>query len=306
MPHYPSLKRYAWLSVCAGLVTIGLKATAYVLTGSVGLLSDAIESLVNLVAAFAMLTALSVAEREPTEEHAFGYEKAEYFSSAFEGALILAAAAAIAVAAVPRVIAPQPLTALGPGLALSAVASIVNLAVAVLLLRVAREHRSLTIEADARHLLTDVWTSAGVIVGVGLVAFTGWLQLDALVALAVAANILWTGAGLFLRSAGGLLDAAIPARERIAVQAVLFHYEQTEGIHWHALRTRQAGRRRFIEVHILVPGGWTVHRGHELLERIEADLREALPHSTVFTHLESTDDPASWEDAALDRPSAAL
>lgn len=296
-----SLTRFAWLSIVAAVLTIGLKAGAYVLTGSVGLLSDALESLVNLVAAIGALIALTLIEREPDEEHAYGYEKAEYFASGMEGALILVAAGSIVAAAVPRLLDPRPIDDVGWGLAVSAVASLLNLGVGWRLMRAAREHNSITLEADARHLLTDVWTSVGVIVGVGAVALTGWERLDPGVALVVAANIVWTGVGLVRRSARGLLDAAVPADERAAVQAVLARYERELGIQWHALRTRQAGRRRFVSVHILVPGQWTVHRGHDLLETIERDVRSTLPIVTVFTHLESLDDPRSWEDTTLDR-----
>jgi cation diffusion facilitator family transporter len=297
-----SLTRFAWLSIVAALLTISLKAGAYIITGSVGLLSDALESLVNLVAALGALVALTVAEREPDEERAFGYEKAEYFASGLEGALVLVAAVGIVVTAVPRLLRPEPVNEVGWGLVVSTLASLVNLGVAWRLFRAGREHSSITLEADARHLMTDVWTSAGVIVGVAAVALTGWLWLDPLIALAVAANIVWTGAGLVRRSALGLLDTALPPAERAAIEAILSRYAQERGIQWHALRTRQAGRRRFVSVHILVPGSWTVHEGHALLELIEADLRAALPTTTVFTHLESLDDPASWLDTALDRP----
>jgi len=297
-----SLTRFAWLSIVAAVLTIALKAGAYFITGSVGLLSDALESLVNLVAALGALVALTVAEREPDEERAFGYEKAEYFASGLEGALVLVAAVGIVVTAVPRLLRPEQVSEVGWGLAVSTLASLVNLGVAWRLFRAGREHRSITLEADARHLMTDVWTSAGVIVGVAAVALTGWLWLDPLIALAVAANIVWTGAGLVRRSALGLLDTALPPAERAAIEAILSRYAQERGIQWHALRTRQAGRRRFVSVHILVPGNWTVHEGHALLEAIEADIRAALPTTTVFTHLESLDDPASWLDTALDRP----
>jgi cation diffusion facilitator family transporter len=296
-----SLTRFAWLSILAAVLTISLKGAAYLLTGSVGLLSDALESLVNLVAAIGALVALTVAEREPDEEHTYGYEKAEYFASGLEGALILVAAVSIVVAAVPRLLAPAPIDAVGWGLAVSTLASLINLGVGWRLLAAGREYQSITLEADARHLLTDVWTSAGVIVGVAAVALTGWEWLDPLVALAVAVNIVWTGMGLLRRSALGLLDRALPPEERAAIQTVLSRYEREQGIQWHALRTRQAGRRRFVSVHILVPGSWTVHRGHQLLESIEADLRTHLPRATLFTHLESLDDPASWADTALDR-----
>jgi cation diffusion facilitator family transporter len=300
-----SLIRYAWLSIGAAVVTIGLKAGAYTLTGSVGLLSDALESVVNLAAAVAVLAALSVAARPPDEAHPYGYEKAEYFSSGFEGALILVAAGTIAFAAVERLLQPQPIEAVGLGLAISVLASLVNLGVARVLLGAARQYRSITLEADAHHLLTDVWTSAGVIAGVGAVALTGWLWLDSVIALAVAANIIFTGAGLVRRSVAGLLDAALPPDERARVQAILDRYAAAyaaDGLQFHALRTRQSGPRRFLTVHVLVPGAWTVQRGHDVLEAIETDLRRALPSLTTATHLEPLEDPASFADAAIDRP----
>src|SRR5919199_4535366 len=257
------LTRFAWLSIAAACLTIGLKAGAYLMTGSVGLLSDALESLVNLAAAIVALVALTIAAREPHEEHPFGYEKAEYFSSGIEGGLILLAAASIIVTALERLLHPLAMAEIGFGLAISALASLVNLGVAVRLRRAGRAFHSITLQADAQHLLTDVWTSAGVIVGVGLIALTGWLWLDPLVALAVAANIIWSGLQLLQRSARGLLDAAIPAPERAAVQAILERY-RAQGVDWHALRTRQAGARRFVALHVLVPGGWSVQRGHDL------------------------------------------
>jgi cation diffusion facilitator family transporter len=299
-----TLTRFAWLSILAAVITISLKAGAYFLTGSVGLLSDALESVVNLVAAIGALVALTVAEREPDEEHAFGYEKAEYFASGLEGGLILVAAVSIVVTAMPRFIHPEPVSEVGWGLAVSTLASLINLGVSWRLLRAAREHHSITLEADARHLMTDVWTSAGVIAAVAAVAVTGWQRLDPLIAFAVAANIVWTGVGLVRRSLLGLLDRALPAAERASIEAVLTRYQRERGVRWHALRTRQAGRRRFVTVHVLVPGGWTVHAGHQLLEEIESDLRALSPVVSVFTHLESLDDPASWLDTKLDRVSA--
>ncbi len=301
-----SLVRFAWLSIAAALITITLKSAAYLLTGSVGLMSDALESIVNLVAAIGALIALIVAQREPNEEFAYGFAKAEYFSSGLEGALILAAAIGIVITSVPRLIEPHPIGLVGLGLAVSSAASVVNLFVALRLLRAGREHQSITLEADARHLLTDVWTSVGVVVGVGLVALSGQHRLDAVVALLVAANIVWTGVGLMRRSAFGLLDRAVPAADRSTVHEVLERYAAAEGIRWHALRTRQAGRRRFVAVHILVPGDWSVQRGHQLLEEIERDVRAVFPPATttVFTHLESLDDPASYEDTNLDRITA--
>jgi cation diffusion facilitator family transporter len=300
----PSLTRFAWLSIVAAILAIALKTGAYLLSGSVGLLSDALESVVNLVAALGALVARAVAARAPDEEHAYGHAKAEYFASGLEGTLVLVAAVLIAAAAIPRLRHPEPLGAVGWGLAVSSVASLVNAAVARRLYHAGKRYRSITLEADAKHLLTDVWTSVGVLAGVGLVALTGWLRLDPLIALVVAANIVWTGVGLVRRSMLGLLDTALPAEERATIETILARYRAESGVQTHALRTREAGARRFMSVHILVPGGWTVQRGHRLLEALEGDLRAALPGTTVFTHLESLDDPASWDDTKLDRMDA--
>lgn len=299
-----SLRRYAWLSIAAALVTIALKGAAYLLTDSVGLLSDAAESVVNLAGALIALWMLTIAAREPDEDHAYGHTKAEYFSSGAEGALIIVAAIAIAVAAVARLLLPRPLEHVPAGLMVSMVASTVNFVVARVLLEAGRRFQSVTLEADARHLMTDVWTSIGVLVGVGSVALTGWPRLDPLVALAVAANIMWTGVRIVRGSALGLLDTALPAAERDGVRDVLERH-LPRGVQYHALRTRQSGARRFVSVHVLVPGGWTVHRGHELLEQLEQEIRRVLPNATVFTHLESLDDPSSWDDQTLDRVPAA-
>lgn len=301
----PDLRRYAWLSIGAAVLTIGLKATAYLLTGSIGLLSDALESGVNLAAALMALAMLTIAARPPDEQHAFGHTKAEYFSSVVEGVLILVAAGSIAWAAWGRLWDPQPIEQPGLGLAISVAASLVNLGAAQVILRAGKRHHSITLEADAHHLMTDVWTSAGVLVGVGLVALTGWLILDPLIALAVAANIVWTGIQLIGRSGMGLLDSAIATEERAALQAVLDRHQQTTpGIEFHAVRTRQAGMRRFISFHVLAPGDWTIREGHVLLEGIEGEIRGAIPNSTVFTHIEPLDDQRSWEDTALDRAEA--
>jgi cation diffusion facilitator family transporter len=295
-----SLTRFAWLSIAAAVLTIALKTAAWFITDSVGLLSDAVESLVNLVGGLMALAMLSVAARPADEDHAYGHGKAEYFSSGLEGGLILVAAVSIGVAAILRLLTPRPLEAVGVGLVVSAVASVINLGVALLLLRVGRAENSITLEANAHHLLTDVWTSVGVIVGVGLVALTGWLWLDPVVGLLVAANIVWTGAGIVRRSVGGLMDVSLSAQDMAAVRRVLQTHEQA-GIQFHALRSRRAGAQKFVSVHVLVPGDWTVQRGHELLDRIEAEIRAVLPDASVFTHLESLDDPASWEDETLER-----
>ncbi len=294
------LRRFAWLSIAVALLTIALKTGAYLLTGSVGLLSDALESLVNLAGALMALAMLSIAARPEDAEHPHGHDKAEYFSSGVEGSLILVAAASIAYAAIERLLHPRPLQSIGVGLVVSLVATLFNLAVAVILLRQGRREQSITLEANAHHLLADVWTSVGVIVGVGAVAFTHWQPLDAIVAMLVAANIVWTGVQIVLRSVHGLMDRAVPVDEQHAVQAVLDRY-RAEGAEFHALRTRLSGVRRFVTVHVLVPGAWTVHDGHVLLERIEADIRAAVPNVSVLTHLESIEDPASWDDIGLDR-----
>jgi cation diffusion facilitator family transporter len=298
--HSAALTRFAWLSITAAFITIGLKAGAYYITGSVALLSDALESIVNLAAALMALVVLVVAARPPDELHAYGYSKAEYFSSGIEGALITVAAGSIVWAAIPRLITPQPLSEVGIGLAVSVLAALLNSIVARRLLNAGRTHRSITLEADARHLLTDVWTSAGIIVGVSLVKLTGWTRLDPIIAIVVAINILWTGAKLLQRSALALLDASLPATEQETVKRVLSRFSG-EGFQYHAMRTRCAGRRSFISFHVLVPGHWTVQRGHDLLEKLEGEIRAAIPHATVFTHLEPIGDPAAWKDLSLDR-----
>jgi len=298
MPSSP-LARHAWLSVAASVVTIGMKTAAWRMTGSVGLLSDALESLVNLVAAVMTLSMLALAARPPDEEHAFGYGKAEYFSSGLEGALILLAAVGIGWAAVPRLAHPQPIEQAGFGLAVSAGASVVNLVVARVLLRAGREAGSIALEADGHHLMTDVWTSAGVIAGVGAVAVTGWQRLDPLLALAVAVQIVWTGVRIVRRSALGLLDRALDPAEMKRLEEVLAPH-RLDGIQFHAVRTRQAGARRFVQFHVLVPGVWSVTRGHDLVEAIERAIREAIPQTIVLTHLEPLEDPASFADEGLD------
>lgn len=295
-----SLARYAWLSIAAALITIALKALAYLVTGSVGMLSDVMESLVNLVAALIALVMLTIASRPADENHAYGHSKAEYFSSGVEGTLIVIAAVSIGVAAVHRLIVPRQLEQIGLGMGISIAASLVNLLVSLLLLRAGRQYRSITLEANAKHLLTDVWTSGGVVVAIGAVALTGWQWLDPVIALMVAANIVWSGGGIVYRSVAGLMDAALPAEDQDTLKKVLQPYLQN-GIAFHAIRTRQSGIRRFVSLHVLVPGNWTVHEGHCMLEMIEASICQALPNVTVFTHLESLDDPASWKDTALDR-----
>jgi cation diffusion facilitator family transporter len=295
-----SLKRYAWLSIAAALATILLKGWAWWLTGSVGLLSDALESFVNLAGAMMALAMLSLAAMPADDNHAHGHGKAEYFSSAFEGFLILLAAVGIAYTAIERLLNPQPLEAVGIGLAVSVIASIINLATSRILMDVGRKYKSITLEADAHHLLTDVWTSVGVIVGVGLVWLSGWLWLDPVIAFLVAINIVWTGWKLLQRSAAGLMDVSIPEEDIRAIESVLERYRQ-QGLDFHALRTRQAGTRAFISLHLLVPGSWSVQLGHDWSERVEADIRRVLTHANITTHLEPREDPISLADEALDR-----
>ncbi|CAN5449785.1 cation diffusion facilitator family transporter [soil metagenome] len=296
-----NLKRFAWLSILAAVLTISLKMTAYFLTDSVGLLSDALESVINLVAAIIALLMLNLAARPPDDDHAFGHDKAEYFASGIEGLLILIAAVSIGWTASVRLLAPQPIEKIGIGLILSLLATIINLVVARILIRIGKEHHSIILEADGKHLMTDVWTSIGVVIGIAAVAATDWYFLDPIIALLVAANIIWTGIQLTRRSALGLLDTVVSKPKQQAICEVLDRYVRREGIEYHALRTRQSGMRQFVSVHILVPGEWTVHRGHQLLEQIEADIRRAVAGTIVFTHLESLDDPASWNDIELDR-----
>ncbi len=296
-----SLKRYAWISIAAALATIVLKGGAWRITDSVGLLSDAAESLVNLIAAVVALYALTVAARPADDEHAYGHTKVEYFSSGFEGALILVAAGISGIAAVRRLFDPHPVTHLAIGTSVALLASVINLVVARVLLRAARRHGSIALEADAKHLMTDVWTSVGVVAGLGAAEITGWDVLDPLLALAVTANILYIGGSLLRRSAMGLLDTGLSSELRTRILDVLDEFEG-RGVRYHALRTRQAGMRRFISFHVLVPGEWSVQQGHDLLEVIEERVRNAVPNSTVFTHLEPIEDPVSFEDTRLERP----
>jgi cation diffusion facilitator family transporter len=292
--------KFAALSIAAALATIALKTLAWWLTDSVGLLSDAIEGTINIVGATVALAMISVAARPPDKDHAFGYTKAEYFASGLEGALILIAAIAIGFVAVDRLITPRPLDHVGPGLVVSAAAALINYVVARRLYEAGRHYRSIALEADARHLMTDVWTSAGVIAGVAAVWLTGWERLDPLIALAVAANIVWSGYKLMQRSILGLLDRALPADQLQALDRVLDRY-RARGIDFHALRTRQAGARSFVTLHVLVAADWTVAQGHNLAHEVEMDIRAALPDAAVLTHVEPLGYPESYQDADFDR-----
>ena len=296
-----NLSRYIWLSIAAAVVTIALKMAAYFYTGSVGLLSDALESIINLVAAIVALLIIKIAAAPPDDDHAFGHDKAEYFASGIEGTLIFVAAVGIVYTAVPRFFAPQPLESVGFGLIVSLVATLVNLFVGIVLIRVGKQHHSIVLEADGRHLMTDVWTSVGVITGILIVSLTDWIILDPIIGLIVALNIVWTGFQLIKRSALGLMDTAVTPETSEIIVKVLDNYVSAQGIDYHALRTRQSGARKFISVHILVPDEWTVQKGHELTEQIENDICSAVSDSIVFTHLEPLEDPLSFEDLELFR-----
>lgn len=300
LERYANARAYVWLSIGAALVTMAIKFIAYAMTGSVGLLSDAIESVVNLAAALVAMWALWLAGRPADEDHHYGHTKAEYFSSGVEGGLVVIAAVSIAFAAWPRLFRPQPLDNIGVGLAVSALAAAINGAVAYVLWRAGQARRSITLTADARHLLTDVVTTGGVIVALILVSLTRWYILDPLIAFAVAVNVLWTGGRLLRESGLGLMDVAISIEDQETINRTLEPF-RARGVQFHALRTRASGMRRFVSLHVLVPGAWTVQRGHDLCEEIEAALRQALPESNVFTHLEPQEDPLSFADQDLDR-----
>lgn len=305
-----SLAAYGWLSFAAAIVTIALKTYAWWLTDSVGLLSDALESLINLVAAIIMIAVLSVSSRPPDDDHAYGHEKIEYFSSGAEGIMILLAAFSIGITAWERLWHPQPLQALDIGIAISIAASVVNLVVAQILIRVGKRRHSITLEADGKHLMTDVWTTVGILLGIGLIAaadyfqvsrdwalqlgLQDWVILDPIIAILVAINIVWAGIHLLQRTASGLLDAALPNEEQAAIIEILEQFVVSDRITYHALRTRYAGARRFMSVHILVPGSWTVQQGHDLVETIELQLMTLFDHLDIDTHLEPIEDQASW------------
>jgi cation diffusion facilitator family transporter len=297
-----SLRKFVYLSIVAALLTISIKLIAYLLTNSVGLLSDALESCVNLIAAVVALIMLRLAEKPPDEQHGFGHNKAEYFSSAIEGGLIVLAAVSIIWSAIPRLLHPKPLENVGIGLLMAVGASLINLIVSIILIKNGKKHNSITLEADGRHLRTDVLTSAGVLIGIALVKLTGWLILDGIVAIGVAINIIWTGYQLLRRSALGLLDTSISKDDMAKINQVFEKYDR-QNIKFHSLMTRQSGQRKFIMMHVLMPGKLNIHQGHAIAEKIEEDIRMAFANSqtTVFTHLEPIEDPSSMLDINIDR-----
>lgn len=294
------LTRYAWLSIGAAILTLCLKISAYLLTSSIGLLSDALESTINLAAAIVALQTLRMITRPPDDEFAFGYSKMEYFASGFEGAMILVAALGIMVSAIPRLIKPIPLEQIGMGLAISVSASLINLVIALILIRAGKRNNSITLEADGHHLMTDVWTTGGVLIGIALVWLTGYTRLDPIVALLVALNIVVTGYRLLVRSGRGLLDISLPDKEIKKVISILNSY-QDEGVGYHALRSRQAASRKFLVVHLLVPGKWTIDIGHQLADRIENEIRASIPEANIVTHIEPVEDPISLLDVDIIR-----
>ena len=293
------LSRWALLSIAAAALTIALKMTAWLITDSVGLLSDAAESVVNLVAAVVAFVALKVAARPPDATHNFGHQKSEYFSAIIEGTCIAIAAVVIIASAVERLLHPKDIESAGVGLLISVIASVINGAVAWALIRAGRRHRSVTLEADGKHLATDVWTTAGILVAIALVAITGWNILDPIVAIVVAINILFVGGGLVGRATAGLMDKALPDEERAAVDAVLADFRSSE-VNFHDVRTRESGHIRFVQLHMLVPGDWTVQQAHDLAERVESRLESSVDDVIPTIHIEPIGDPRSYEDWRLE------
>lgn len=289
------LIRFAWLSIAAAVATILMKMIAYLMTGSVGLLSDAVESVVNLAGALMALGMLTIAAQPADAKHTFGHSKAEYFSSVVEGVLIMVAAGAIAYTAIERMIHPRPLEQIGIGILVSVAASLVNFVVSRILMKAAKGHNSIALEADSQHLMADVWTSAGVIVGIGIISVTGWTLIDPIVALLVAANIVWTGIGLIRRSVDGLMDVVLPIEDQQSIENIMSKYRE-KGVEFHELRTRQSASHRFIVVHLLVPGGWTVHDAHHVAEDFEGDICMVLGETFITTHLEPIDDNIAYHD----------
>jgi len=290
-----NLAKFAWMSIIVSVVVFGMKMAAWWATGSVGLLSDALESTVNIVAAVVALFALRTAMKPADAMHHFGRGKAEYFSASIEGFMILLAALIIVYTAIERIISPRDLEQIGWGLTISTVAAVINGGAALILLRAGKLHRSPVLIADGKHLMTDVWTSVGVIVGVGLVVVTGWNRLDGIVAMAVGLNIIVTGINLLRSSTAGLMDKALSDDDHLKIVEVLTKYESDE-VKFHALQTREAGRQRFVSMHVLVPGAWTIQKGHDLSEELEADIIAELPDTIITTHVEPLEDERSWAD----------
>ncbi|MGY0559692.1 cation diffusion facilitator family transporter [Luteimonas sp. A277] len=295
----PDLRKYAWLAIGTAVVTVLLKGSAWAITGSVGLLSDAAESMVNLVAAIAALVALTVAARPADDNHHFGHTKAEYFSAALEGVMVFIAAASIIYLGIDRLVNPRPLESIGIGMVISLVAALLNGVVGRILIKVGTRHRSVTLRADGRHLMTDVYTSVGVVLGLLLVWLTGWEWLDPVVAILVGVNILVTGYRLISESAAGLMDVSLSPEDNARILAILEVHTEKGRIEFHAVRTRESAARQFMEMHMLVPGDWTVLRGHDAMEDLIEKIVAEFPAMRVTGHLEPISDPRSYEDISL-------
>ena len=295
----PDLRKYAWLAIATAVLTVLLKGGAWAITGSVGLLSDAAESMVNLVAAIVALVSLTIAARPADDDHHFGHSKAEYFSAALEGIMIFVAAASIIYLGIDRLLNPRPLGSLGIGLAVSIMAAVLNGIVGRILIKVGTRHRSITLRADGKHLMADVYTSVGVVVGLGLAWLTGWNWLDPVIAILVGVNILVVGYRLMSESASGLMDATLSPEDNARIQAILDAHAEPGRIEFHAVRTRESGARQFMEMHMLVPGDWTVLRGHDAMEDLVEKIVAEFPAMRVTGHLEPVSDPRSYEDMAL-------
>ncbi len=287
--------KYLWISIVASIATILLKGGAYFVTASVGLLSDAIESFINLAAGVSAFALLTIALRPPDRGHPFGHNKAEYFSSIIEGTLIFLAAVAICVTSIERLINPHPPHDLGTGLLISVAASVINLFTAMILMKAGKRYNSITLEADARHLLTDVWTTGGVLAGLLVVNLTGWIILDPIIAIFVAVNIIFTGIGLIRRSVSGLMDEALPADEIDLLRKILDSHKRY-GVVYHSLYTRKAASKRFVSLHLVMPGEWQISKGHELTKLIESEISRVFPETDVFIHIEPMGDPAAFDD----------
>ncbi len=283
------LERFLWLSLATAVLTVALKAAAALITNSVGMWSDALESTVNLLAAGVALWAMRLSAKPADHNHDFGHGKAEYLSAAVEGTLIVVAAVAIIAGAINRFVNPVPLESIGLGVVLATVASVGNLVTGLILIRAGRAHRSITLEADGKHLMTDVWTSVGVLAGIIIVALTHIVWLDPLIALGVGVNIVFTGVGLVRRSVVGLLDATLPPDEVAIIQRALVPLTDDPRVHLTDLRTRESGRQRFVQATLTVPGEWTVRRSHDLADRVEEEVESALPGTVTFVHVEPTD-----------------
>lgn len=279
------LMKFILISIVAAVLTVAIKGTAALMTGSVGLLSDALESTVNLVAAFVALWALAVSGKPADHNHDFGHGKAEYMSSLVEGALIFVAAASIIITAIRRFVVPEPVEEIGWGLVLASLTTVINLVVGLVLIRKGRQYRSITLEADGKHLMTDVWTTIGVIAGIVLLFLTGWQWIDPLIALLVGINILWTGGKLIRRSVVGLLDAALPDEEVAIIHEALHSITGTH-VDVTQVLTRESGRQRFVQTTVVVPGDWSVARSHQLADEIEQVIEKALPGTTTVVHIE--------------------